>query len=412
MEQMRKRTHLFLVLSLLLLSGGLATTGADLPRPGWLQALQLPQNPATAGPEDSFRAGQQALQRGDLEEAEKAFRRVLVLDPKAGPAYANLGVIEMRRKNWDHAMSNLKKAESLSPNVPGIRLNIGLVDFRTANYRDAVPVLQSVLRDEPGSHQARYLLGLCQIFTEDYAAAVQTLDPLWESMSNDVMYLYALDMAADKSGNKQTDEKAMNQMVRVGGNTPEFQLILAKAHLQHHEHDAALEELKSVEATDPSMPFLHFNLGFAYLGVGDYEKSEAEFRKDIAIDPDLADNYYQLGVVYSLMARPADSEKAFKEALRLDPRRPGAWFGLGKIYSEQRNYPEALTALDEALKYSPNSEKVHFVRAQVLQRMGRKDEANAEFALSKKLLDQKLSKDREDLQEMQVPNPELKQDPH
>ncbi|HMD42644.1 MAG TPA: hypothetical protein VKH45_06190, partial [Candidatus Acidoferrum sp.] len=65
-----------------------------------------------------------------------------------------------------------------------------------------------------------------------------------------------------------------------------------------------------------------------------------------------------------------------------------------------------------ALKASPDSEKVHVIRAQVLQKMGRKDEAKAEFALSKKLMDQKLTKDRENLEELLVPNPELKQGPH
>lgn len=63
-------------------------------------------------------------------------------------------------------------------------------------------------------------------------------------------------------------------------------------------------------------------------------------------------------------------------------------------------------------KHPPDSEKVHVVRAQVLHRMGRKDEAKAEFTLSKKLMDQKLGKDREDLEELQVPNPELKQGPN
>jgi hypothetical protein len=35
-----------------------------------------------------------------------------------------------------------------------------------------------------------------------------------------------------------------------------------------------------------------------------------------------------------------------------------------------------------------------------------------EFALSKKLMNQKLNKDREDLEELLVPNPELKQGPN
>ncbi len=353
-----------------------------------------------------------ALKNGDLQQAEQDFRKVLSVDPKAGAAYANLGVIEMRRKNWDAALEDLKKAQTLSPSMAGIRLNIGLVQFRRGNYQEAVPVLESVVHDEPDATQPRYLLGLCQVFIEDFAAAAKTLEPLWKAMSNDVMYLYVLDMAADKSGNKELDEKATTQMVRVGGDTAEFHLIMAKAHLQHHEHDAALEELKKVEALNPSMPFLHFNLGYTYLGTGDYAKSEAEFRKDIAIDPELSDNYYQLGILYSLMQRQQDSEIAFKEALKLEPHRSGAWFGLAKIYNERGDYPEALNALDEALKTAPDSDKVHFMRGQVLQRLNRKEEAKAEFATAKTLMDSKLNKDRKNLEELLVPNPELKQGPN
>src|ERR1700722_339037 len=48
-------------------------------------------------PKASFAQGQAALQSGDLASAEAAFRRVLSADPQSGAAYANLGVIAMRR---------------------------------------------------------------------------------------------------------------------------------------------------------------------------------------------------------------------------------------------------------------------------------------------------------------------------
>jgi len=47
-----------------------------------------------------FENGQAALQTGTWIPAEKSFRNVLTADPNSGAAYANLGVIEMRRKNW------------------------------------------------------------------------------------------------------------------------------------------------------------------------------------------------------------------------------------------------------------------------------------------------------------------------
>jgi len=94
------------------------------------------QTPPPAGAQAWFQKGQVALQDNDLSSAEAAFRQVLVLDPKAGAAYANLGVIAMRQRKWDEALQNVHKAEKLSPKMTGIRLNIGLVEFRQGNYRE------------------------------------------------------------------------------------------------------------------------------------------------------------------------------------------------------------------------------------------------------------------------------------
>src|ERR1700747_1747992 len=77
-------------------------------------------------PAQIFQRAQDALSRNQLDAAERDFLQVLRLDPSSGAAYANLGVVYMRRKQWDKALAMLHKAEPLMPNVAGIRLNIGL----------------------------------------------------------------------------------------------------------------------------------------------------------------------------------------------------------------------------------------------------------------------------------------------
>src|SRR6266403_1375849 len=182
-------------------------------------------------PQAWFAKGQTALQAGELDAAEAAFRQVLAADPRAGSAYANLGVIAMRRKDWEHAIRLLHRAEKLEPKMSGIRLNIGLVEYRRGNYATAIAPLASVLRDQPDSQQARYLLGLCQVFTKHYAEAVTVLEPLWPEKSNEVLYLYLLDIAAVESSQKSLDEKILSRMLEVGGGTAEFHLIMGKAYL-------------------------------------------------------------------------------------------------------------------------------------------------------------------------------------
>src|SRR5260370_23215662 len=73
--------------------------------------------PAARDPQKLFEAGEAALRAGKLDEAERAFRQVLAINPGVAGAYANLGVIHMRRKQWPQALEMLHKAEKLAPEI-------------------------------------------------------------------------------------------------------------------------------------------------------------------------------------------------------------------------------------------------------------------------------------------------------
>ena len=345
----------------------------------------------------AFEKGQAALQAGDLDLAEKCFRQVLSVDAGSAAAYANLGVIAMRRKDWDGALTLLRKGEHLDAKMVGIRLNIGLVEFRRADYGAAIAPLSSVVRDQPDSSQARYL-GLCQVLTERYAEAMATLQPLWAERSGDVMYLYVLGIAAHNAGDTQLDEKALARMIEVGGDSPELHLILGKAYLNRLENDKAIAELERAAAESPRSPFVHFNLGLAQMRLGGKDElAEQEFRQDIAIEPDLADDYAQLGILYAREQKPEDAKKAR--------------FGLAQLYFDKSKFAAALREADAAAKLAPESQNVHYLRARILGRLGRAAESKTEMAVTQKLMNQSLGKARADLGDAAVPNPELTSEP-
>src|SRR5215813_9279917 len=58
----------------------------------------------SADPATIFQRGERALKENNLGQAESDFRQVLEIDPRAGAAYANLGVVYMRRKQWGKAL--------------------------------------------------------------------------------------------------------------------------------------------------------------------------------------------------------------------------------------------------------------------------------------------------------------------
>ncbi len=276
----------------------------------------------------------------------------------------------MRRKEWDHALSLLRKAINLEPKCPvSVEYWTGAISPRRLR-RSHRPSL-TVLRDQPDSAQARYLFGLCQFLPSNIADAVATLEPLWAQQSNDVMYLYTLDIAAQNAGKHELDEKALAQMIEIGSNTAEYHLILAKAYLNREETEKAIAELRLASAANPRVPFLHFNLGLAYVRAGDNDRAESEFLQDIAIEPDLPDNYEQLGLIYSRLQRDADAEKSFREALRFDQKEVPPFSASPGFICSSKNTSRLLTAVDAALKLVPGNQSGHFMRGQALMREGR-----------------------------------------
>lgn len=320
-------------------------------------------------------------------------------------------MIATRRKEWDKAITLLRKAETLEPKMTGIRLNIGLVEYRRGNYGAAMAPLASVLHEQPDSEQARYLLGMCQVFTKHYDEGIKVLGPLWPKRSEDVLYLYLMDIAAVESGKKDLDEKILKQMIAVGGGTPEFHLILGKAYLKRGEVSESTAELEQALALNPQLPFIHLNLGIAYMRSGEDERAEAEFQKEIAVDPDLADTYDQLGELYSRGKKDEEAEKAFREALRRDTKMSSSYEGLAKLYQKQGKLEAALKMIDAALRLDPEVQGGHFLRGRILAQLGRQKEARVELAAARKALDAQLGKERAKREENRLPNPELTRQP-
>jgi tetratricopeptide (TPR) repeat protein len=407
--------HIRLVsLSCLLLASGATVVSSQSTSPG--VATQPPNRAPVASsgaavdPAQLFQAGQDALNRGHLDEAEHDFKQVLAANPQLGGAYANLGVVYMRRKQWAKALETLRTAEHLMPEVAGIRLNIGLAHYRQNDFLKAIAPFESVVHDQPDALQPRHLLGLCYFFTNRWADAADTLEPLWTQESTQLSYLYVLSIAAHRAGRKDLDQKATAQLVKIGDGSPEYHLFMGKAHLNLEQYDMALADFRAAAEANPKLTFVHFNMGLAYLKKQDYEHARDEFVKDAAVEPDLAFNYDELGDVYSLMQQDNEAEKSYRAALRRDPRLVNSYLGLAKVYQREARYQQALSAIDSANKLDSQRTDIHYVRGQVLLHMGRKDEGKKELETSVRIDNERRAEREKQVESGTVPSPELMQD--
>ncbi len=344
---------------------------------------------------EAYTSGEEALHRGNLDAAEKAFRQVLQLAPSDVGALVNLGVVEMRRRNWKQALTYLQQSEKLAPQVPGIRLNIGLAYYREGDYTSAITPFESVLRDQPQSTQARHLLGLCYFFGERYTDAARTLEPLWPKSQNDLSYLYVLSVTAGNAAQHDLEDKALARLLEVSNDTPAFHLLIGRSYLSRSQEDQAIAELDRAAEGDDKLPYVHYYLGLAYRRKRNLEKAKEEFSRDKdlqsaapASDNAVAYDYDQLGIVAYLQQQSQEAQHDFEEAVKREPGIGTSWYGLAKIYREQGRNKDALKAIDHAIAIDANSASVHYLRSQILMQLDRKMEAQADLA-AVRLLQQK-----------------------
>ena len=381
----------------------------------WAPPAQTPSNtaknaaPARPAPGQTatiFHDGADALHAGDLDRAEKCFRRVLAIEPNSAPALSNLGVVAIRRQHWGDAIRLLTKAAKFAPKISGIRLNLGLAYYRQNRFDLAIAPLESVLRDPgPSAAQARYLLGLGYFFTGRYADAAHTLEFLWPEQAGNLAYLYVLGVAAQHAKLPDLEKRALDHLVTIGQDSAQFHLFLGKAHLNRDEITEGVGELSHAAELDPKLPFVHFNLGTAYLKQQDYERAKTEFLKDIALEPDLPFSYDQLGTLFFQAGNDSDSEQRLQQALERDPNFLSSRLGLARVEQRLGKYAEALRSAEAAEKLAPESAQVQSLKGQILEKLGRHTQAQAAFAKYRKLLEQ--GRARREQQMEGPPDPEL-----
>lgn len=222
---------------------------------------------------------------------------------------------------------------------------------------------------------------------------------------------YVLSIAAGNAGRGEVEERALKRMLEIGKDSAEFHMVLGKAYLQRLDNDRAIAELERAAAMDGKRPFVHYFLGVAYRRRHELERAKKEFLADAALEPDVAFNYDQLGGVSWDIEQYAEAARYYQKALRLDSHMASSAFGMARFYRQEEKYPQELAALDTAGKLDPNSASVHYLRGQILVRVGRKEEGRKELATAARMLRDATDRLERDVSGASFLDPQLKTEP-
>lgn len=163
------------------------------------------------------------------------------------------------------------------------------------------------------------------------------------------------------------------------------QLYLAGLHLEQYRHATFEPEAYYLEGLKRDENDIRINVAYGTLLLrrGLFGQSEVHFRKAISSltwrnpNPYDSEAYYQLGVSLKHQGRLDEAFAAFYKSVWSAAWQDSGYFSLAQIASEKGSYDEALELVERSLIRNSRNYKARDLKAALLRRLGRLEEAIA-----------------------------------
>ena len=109
-----------------------------------------------------FRFGVEAMQRGNLEEAESLFGRVIELAPNFAEGWNKRATVRFMRKNFAGSIADCQNTLARNPNHFGASSGQGLCHMSLGEYREAAVCFRRALEIHPHLNAVRHNLRLAE----------------------------------------------------------------------------------------------------------------------------------------------------------------------------------------------------------------------------------------------------------
>jgi tetratricopeptide (TPR) repeat protein len=338
----------------------------------------------------SFDRARQLQQSRRWPEAEQAYRAHLKQFGPSAEALANLGAVLVQQEKFAEAVGNYQQALRLAPQLTPIHLNLGLAFMKSGRPSDAAASFSQFLAKDPANRQARQLRAMAYLEAEKFGESVSDYRSLMPS--DDLTIRLGLATALARNGSAAEARSVLDPI--LASDAPDVQFVYGQALFEEGNFQKALEVLRQVEKAKPDMPQLRFYLGAIYWRQQQTDAAIEEWRKEHRANPESFQANYTMGAALAFTSAE-EAEPYLRKAVKLRPKHPQSLYQLGKLLWLRAKSPETVAMLEQAVKSQPDYREAHYLLATVYQSLGRRVDAQREFAVVKKLSEAEVQKSRD-----------------
>ena len=319
---------------------------------------------------------------GRMDDAAAMAAAAVAAQPDDVALLALVGAIECYRGNFGGALRYLQPAHAMRPGDVVIRSNLVDALYHTGDEIAALTLCDDAsARDPQGQKLARLGANLAQAQDDQeravslYRIVVGREPGDWASWNN-------LGNALSALGRSDEAVAALTEAAKVAPDAPPIQLNLGETLLEAGRIEEALTVLQRAITTFPDDPHPHLALFRHYGAVGDDDAAFAAITEAARLGPDRADIQADFGHIAGHRNAFVPAEAAFERALVATPGFTAAVVGLASLLERVNREDELDTLYERAAGDGAEVQALAFIDAMRLKRADKFDEALAALDLA------------------------------
>jgi tetratricopeptide (TPR) repeat protein len=294
------------------------------------------------------------LLQKDWDEAERAFRKVLELNPKLLRAREGLSAIYMAKGDGERARQELITATKIDPENEEALHRLGDFYFQTKRLDEYEKFYREFLQQKPKSMIAKRKMVEILLSKGDLKSAKNYADEILKAEPGDTNGLF---FRGRIYLIEKEFRKAFDDLIKVTSADPKFApgfYYLAVAQIGLSDIAQARGSLLKALELSPTAIEPRLTLAEVYFNSGD---PEAARRETDAILKHMPDNRIALLIAGAAELRKGDAGKALtllRKAQSQDPKDASVYLFLGTAFLMQKNFVQAIKEFEESLKLDPD----------------------------------------------------------
>lgn len=320
-------------------------------------------------------------QKGNFQEAQALYGKILQQNPNNDSALYFLGVMMQQLGHFDNAVSYIEKAAEFNP-MPDYYKDLGNILFDINKTEEAIKYYSKFIALNPDDLDILYNLGILYYKIKDFNKAINCFEKVLSLNINDIEACNNLVNVLFDLGTLLVNKKNLSEAILCYKKAVELQPDNAEAHYnlasafrEKELYTEAIKYYKKALEIKPDFIDAYNNLGLALIKNNETEKAIKYYKKALEIKPDFIDAYNNLGVALDENGETEEAVFYFKKTLEFDKSHIEALNNLGKALFDMAEFEQSIECYRKLLEIKPDYAEAHNNFGVVLNEIDYTDEA-------------------------------------